>query len=131
MPIVDKISNASHCARPFVAFIIVILSTPGLNLFTDNNCPEVPFWDHGPGAYCRIPSETSEEPVSVSRRPNSLPPADSPCGYGRHGDKSILCIIKTMLEDKDVCVRRLLEGYEFFKNMAQRRNDLEAAKAAA
>ena len=36
-----------------------------------------------------------------------------------------------MLEDKDVCVRRLREGYEFFKSMAQRREDLEAAKAVA
>jgi len=45
--------------------------------------------------------------------------------------KPILRIIKTMLEDKDVCVRRLREGYEFFKSMAQRRSALEAAKAAA
>ena len=45
--------------------------------------------------------------------------------------KPILRIIKTMLEDKDVCVRRLREGYEFFKSMAQRRSDLSAAKAAA
>ena len=45
--------------------------------------------------------------------------------------KPILRIIKTMLEDKDVCVRRLREGYEFFKSMAQRRTDLAAAKAAA
>ena len=45
--------------------------------------------------------------------------------------KPILRIIKTMLEDKDVCVRRLREGYEFFKSMAQRRSDLEAAKSAA
>ncbi|HEY9508468.1 MAG TPA: hopanoid biosynthesis associated radical SAM protein HpnJ [Verrucomicrobiae bacterium] len=44
--------------------------------------------------------------------------------------KPILRIIKTMLEDKDVCVRRLREGYEFFKSMAQRRSDLAAAKAA-
>jgi hopanoid biosynthesis associated radical SAM protein HpnJ len=44
--------------------------------------------------------------------------------------KPILRIIKTMLEDKDVCVRRLREGYEFFKSMAQRRNDLEAARSA-
>jgi hopanoid biosynthesis associated radical SAM protein HpnJ len=43
--------------------------------------------------------------------------------------KPILRIIKTMLEDKDVCVRRLREGYEFFRSMAQRRSDLEAAKA--
>lgn len=45
--------------------------------------------------------------------------------------KPILRIIKTMLEDKDVCVRRLREGYEFFKSMAQRRSDLRAARAAA
>jgi hopanoid biosynthesis associated radical SAM protein HpnJ len=45
--------------------------------------------------------------------------------------KPILRIIKTMLEDKDVCVRRLREGYEFFKSMAQRRSDLAAEKAAA
>ena len=44
--------------------------------------------------------------------------------------KPILRIIRTMLEDKDVCVRRLREGYEFFKSMAQRRSDLEAAKTA-
>ncbi|MBM3833950.1 MAG: hopanoid biosynthesis associated radical SAM protein HpnJ [Verrucomicrobia bacterium] len=42
--------------------------------------------------------------------------------------KPILRIIKTMLEDKDVFVRRCREGYEFFKSMAQRRSDLEAAK---
>ncbi len=42
--------------------------------------------------------------------------------------KPILRILKTMLEDKDVCVRRLREGYEFFKSMAQRRSDLEAAQ---
>jgi len=35
-----------------------------------------------------------------------------------------------MLEDKDVCVRRLREGYEFFRTMAQRRNDLAASKSA-
>ncbi len=45
--------------------------------------------------------------------------------------KPIMRIIKTMLEDKDVCVRRLREGYEFFKSMAQRRTDLAAAQAAA
>ncbi|MGI8967391.1 MAG: hopanoid biosynthesis associated radical SAM protein HpnJ [Limisphaerales bacterium] len=45
--------------------------------------------------------------------------------------KPILRIIKTMLEDKDVCVRRLREGYEFFKSMAQRRTDLATSKAAA
>jgi hypothetical protein len=45
--------------------------------------------------------------------------------------KPILRIVKTMLEDKDVCVRRLREGYEFFKSMAQRRTDLASAKAAA
>lgn len=45
--------------------------------------------------------------------------------------KPILRILKTMLEDKAVCVRRLREGYEFFKSMAQRRTDLQAAKAIA
>jgi hypothetical protein len=30
-----------------------------------------------------------------------------------------------MLEDKDVCVRRIREGYEFFSTMAQRRKDME------
>ena len=45
--------------------------------------------------------------------------------------KPILRIIKTMLEDKDVCVRRLREGYEFFKSMAQRRSDLAMARATA
>ena len=42
--------------------------------------------------------------------------------------KPIVRIIRTMLEDKDVCVRRLREGYEFFKSMAQRRSDLEAMR---
>jgi hypothetical protein len=45
--------------------------------------------------------------------------------------KPILRIAKTMLEDKDVCVRRLREGYEFFKSMAQRRTDLAAARGAS
>ena len=36
--------------------------------------------------------------------------------------KPVLRIIKTMLEDRDVCVRRLREGYEFFKSMSQRRS---------
>jgi hopanoid biosynthesis associated radical SAM protein HpnJ len=41
--------------------------------------------------------------------------------------RPILRIIKTMLEDKDVCVRRLREGYEFFRSMAQRRVGMGAA----
>jgi radical SAM superfamily enzyme YgiQ (UPF0313 family) len=45
--------------------------------------------------------------------------------------KPILRIIKTMLEDKDVFVRRCREGYEFFKSLRQRKVDLEAAKSAA
>jgi hypothetical protein len=36
-----------------------------------------------------------------------------------------------MLEDKDVFVRRCREGYEFFKSLKQRKNDLEAARTAA
>jgi hypothetical protein len=43
--------------------------------------------------------------------------------------KPILRIIKTMLEDKDVFVRRCREGYEFFKSLRQRKVDLEAARA--
>ena len=43
--------------------------------------------------------------------------------------KPILRIIKTMLEDKDVCVRRLREGYEFFRTLSQRKRDLAAATA--
>ena len=44
--------------------------------------------------------------------------------------KPILRIIKTMLEDKDVCVRRLREGYEFFSTLNQRKKDAAAATAA-
>src|SRR6202008_4728492 len=45
--------------------------------------------------------------------------------------KPILRIIKTMLEDKNVFVRRCREGYEFFKSLRQRKEDLEAARTAA
>ncbi len=45
--------------------------------------------------------------------------------------RPILRIIKTMLEDKDVFVRRCREGYEFFKSLQQRRDDLEAARSVA
>lgn len=44
--------------------------------------------------------------------------------------KPILRIIKTMLEDKDVFVRRCREGYEFFKSLRQRKETLAAARAA-
>src|SRR6185369_14498664 len=44
--------------------------------------------------------------------------------------KPILRIIKTMLEDKDVLVRRCREGYEFFKSLRQRKSDLEATRGA-
>lgn len=36
--------------------------------------------------------------------------------------KPILRILMTMLADKDVCVRRLREGCEFFRSMVQRRS---------
>ena len=45
--------------------------------------------------------------------------------------KPILRIIKTMLEDKDVFVRRCREGYEFFKSLRQRKEDLAAARTVA
>jgi radical SAM superfamily enzyme YgiQ (UPF0313 family) len=44
--------------------------------------------------------------------------------------KPILRIIKTMLEDKDVLVRRCREGYEFFKSLNQRKDDLATARRA-
>ncbi len=44
--------------------------------------------------------------------------------------KPILRIIKTMLEDKDVFVRRCREGYEFFKSLRQRKVDLAASKGS-
>jgi hypothetical protein len=36
-----------------------------------------------------------------------------------------------MLADKDVFVRRCREGYEFFKSLQQRKDDLQAARAAS
>src|SRR5579872_6719555 len=45
--------------------------------------------------------------------------------------KPILRIIKTMLEDKDVFVRRCREGFEFFKSLRQRKEDLEASRVAS
>ncbi len=44
--------------------------------------------------------------------------------------KPILRIIKTMLEDKDIFVRRCREGYEFFRSLNQRKVDLAASRAA-
>jgi radical SAM superfamily enzyme YgiQ (UPF0313 family) len=45
--------------------------------------------------------------------------------------KPILRIVKTMLEDKDVFVRRCREGFEFFKGLRQRKVVAAAAQAAA
>jgi predicted nucleic-acid-binding protein len=45
--------------------------------------------------------------------------------------KPILRIIKTMLEDKEVLVRRCREGYEFFKSFRQRKEDLAAARSVS
>jgi hopanoid biosynthesis associated radical SAM protein HpnJ len=44
--------------------------------------------------------------------------------------KPILRIIQTMLEDKQVLVRRCREGYEFFRSMAQRRHGARTAESA-
>ena len=44
--------------------------------------------------------------------------------------KPILRIIKTMLEDKDMMVRRCREGFEFFKSLKQRKQDMAASRAA-
>src|ERR1051325_4335959 len=40
-------------------------------------------------------------------------------------------IFKSMLQDRDVFMRRSREGFEFFKSLSQRRDDLAAAKASA
>jgi radical SAM superfamily enzyme YgiQ (UPF0313 family) len=40
-------------------------------------------------------------------------------------------IFKSMLEDRDVFMRRAREGFEFFKSLAQRRDDLAAQRTAA
>ena len=40
--------------------------------------------------------------------------------------KPILRIIKTMLEDKDMLVRRCREGFEFFKSLSQRKAERAA-----
>jgi radical SAM superfamily enzyme YgiQ (UPF0313 family) len=45
--------------------------------------------------------------------------------------KPILRIIKTMLEDKDIFIRRCREGYEFFKSLRQRKVDLAASRAVS
>ncbi len=44
--------------------------------------------------------------------------------------KPILRIIKTMLEDKNVFVRRCREGYEFFRSLRQRKEDLAASRSS-
>lgn len=45
--------------------------------------------------------------------------------------KPILRIIKTMLEDKDVFVRRCREGWEFFRSLRQRKETLAASRSSA
>lgn len=44
--------------------------------------------------------------------------------------RPILRIIKTMLEDRNTCWRRLREGWEFFSTLRQRKQDLARATAA-
>ncbi|MEI7733184.1 MAG: hopanoid biosynthesis associated radical SAM protein HpnJ [Verrucomicrobiota bacterium] len=45
--------------------------------------------------------------------------------------KPIMRIIKTMLEDRNTCVRRLREGYEFFSTLRQRKKDRVQPKPTA
>jgi radical SAM superfamily enzyme YgiQ (UPF0313 family) len=45
--------------------------------------------------------------------------------------KPILRIIKTMLEDKDMLVRRTREGFEFFRSLSQRKTDRAAGAVPA
>jgi radical SAM superfamily enzyme YgiQ (UPF0313 family) len=42
--------------------------------------------------------------------------------------KPVLRIIKTMLEDKDIFVRRCREGFEFFRSLRQRRETLSGVR---
>ncbi len=42
--------------------------------------------------------------------------------------KPVLRIIKTMLEDKDIFVRRCREGFEFFRSLRQRRETLSSVR---
>jgi radical SAM superfamily enzyme YgiQ (UPF0313 family) len=42
--------------------------------------------------------------------------------------KPVLRIIKTMLEDKDIFVRRCREGFEFFRSLRQRRDTLSGLR---
>lgn len=42
--------------------------------------------------------------------------------------KPILRIIQTMLEDKDIFVRRCREGFEFFRSLRQRRNSMNSVR---
>ncbi len=43
----------------------------------------------------------------------------------------ILRIVKTMLEDKSILVRRVREGFEFFRSLNQRKTDLARSQAAS
>ena len=36
-----------------------------------------------------------------------------------------------MIEDKDVCIRRCREGFEFFKSLRQRKVELAASRSVA
>jgi len=53
--------------------------------------------------------------IQAAARRKSLKPSNASTIVYYLRPKPILRIIKTMLEDKDVCVRRLREGYEFFQ----------------
>lgn len=44
--------------------------------------------------------------------------------------KPVLRIIRTMLEDKDVFVRRCREGYQFFRSLKLRRDSMESSRTA-
>ena len=53
------------------------------------------------------------------------------CRSGYLRPKPILRILKTMLEDKDVCIRRCRKGFEFFKSLRQHKVDLAASRSVA
>ena len=67
--------------------------------------------------------------MEIWRSALNLKPIAPDSAIGRAPD--IPRIIKTMLEDRDIFVRRCREGYEFFKSLRQRKVDLAASRAAA
>ena len=81
--------------------------------------------------YPALADESGTENATAERAVTWGETAVAQANARAHLAEARLSDFKTMLEDKDVCVRRLREGYEFFKSLRQRKEDLEAAKCVA